>query len=552
VLSAYAVDGLFYQAEARGRCACAACQHAFHAASGLALPLREDSDSPAWRAYVRFRYDQVAAFAARLRAFLHARQSQAILAVGLRLSDDDSGRLREAGWRGPQLAEAADVLILSAPNFLERPQPRYYLWAGEQARQARTLRALPPTVVMLSYSGLLATPHTAQPPAQLAYDIMQVAAHGAQPGVAFAGALDQEDRRALPAVAEVFSYLRDHAASYDDLRSPARIALLYSQATLDLASPNEAAQRALAEFRGFCEMLVEAHLPCDVLHEGSLDEAALARYDLLLLPNVADLSDAQAARLDRWVEDGGHLLASACTSLYDDQGQRRATFALVSLGRTLVAERDGTGATLRVHSRTLLPSLAATDVIPLGGTFLVTTAAWEESPPDYDLAFIPPASAAGGREEATNAPGLIITPFGRGETAYLPWPVGRLYHELGAPEYRLILRDLVARWIRPLLSTDAPGSVEVTLHHPHGERRHALVHLLNATGWQSKPLTEVIPLRDLSVWVRGDYAAARELRSGAALPLTREGEGVRFTVPVTGTFAAVELVGEGFAFPPEP
>ena len=552
ITSRYAVDGFFFNRFHHDHCVCSACREAFRAQTGLELPLYEDWDDPAWRAFVRFRYQQMADYAGRLRAFIRERNPKAILAVDFRLTSDAPEHLCGAGWLGPHLAKNVDLITVEAFNPLERPWPRYYLWAGEEVRMGRTFQEGRSVCVILTYSGIFSSRRAAQPPAQLAYDLMQIAAHGGQPCIAFSGTFAQDDRKALPTVKTIYHYLRDHAMAYEDLSSPARVALLYSQSTMDFYGRGAAMERCLAEYRGLYEILVGGHVQFDVLHDAHLDRASLRRYALVVLPNVAVLTDCQAALLDAFVEAGGHLIATFETALYDDQGQPRKSSALRSLGRTPERLLPCTGAYLRILDKGLLVGFEDTDLLPLQGGFLLTSASGGAAPQVADLYLVPPIDNNTPEyaywEKESNIPGLVLSAFGLGEVAYLPWEVGRLYHQLGVSEYKRVVLDLVRRFVRPLIATDAPGSVEVVLHYLKGDPRHALVHLLNATGLQSKPLTEIIPVRDISVWVSGDYVAARELWTGQNLGLDKEKDGVRFTVPQLETFAAVELVAEGCRF----
>jgi len=552
ILSRYAVDGFFFNRFHHDHCLCRACRDAFRAYSGQELPAREDWDDPTWRMFVRFRYQQMADYAGRLRAFIRERNPRAILAVDFRLTSDTPKHLREAGWLGPRLAENVDLITVEAFDPLERPLPKHYLWAGEEVRMGRTFEGDRPVCVILTYSEVFGSRRAAQPPAQLAYDLMQVVAHGGQPCVALSGTFEQDDRKALPTIKAVYHYLRDHAASYEELRSPARVALLYSQTTMDFYGREAVMERCLAEYRGFYEALVEGHIQFDLLHDADLEGAALKRYALLILPNVAALADHQAALLDAYVEAGGRLIATFEAGAYDDEGRPRELLALRSLGRALKGRLPCTGAYLRILNKGLLPGFEQTDLLSLAETFLLTTASDKAIPQVTDLHLIPPVRNNTPEyacwEEESDIPGLVLSPFGLGEAAYLPWQVGKLYHQLGVPEYRQLVLDLVGRVVSPLITTDAPSSVELTLHYLGGNHGHALVHLLNATGRQSKPLTEVVILHNISVWVSGEYVTAQELWTGQDLELVREGDGVRFTVPRLESFAAIELVADGCEF----
>ncbi|MEA3407095.1 MAG: alpha-amylase family protein [Chloroflexota bacterium] len=545
IMSRYPVDGFFYNAFHYDHCTCEKCQQAFHEATGLELPLHENWDDPTWRAFVQFRYRRMEEYTQRLRAFIRERNPRAILTVDFRLTSDNPSHLREAGWRGPRMAEAVDVITLEAFNPLTRPLPKYYLWAGEEVRMGRTFAPNQPISIILTYSEIFGSRRTAQPPAQLTYDLMQIAAHGGQPCVALSGTFEQDDRKALPAIKNVYHYLRNNADSYRDLHSPARIALLYSQTTMDYYGRDDTMSRCLAEYRGFYEALVESHVQFDVLHDGRCDASLLSQYDLLILPNTAALTDAQATIIDTYVEEGGHLLASYETALYDGEGLPRDGFGLQSIPRRVIERRECPGSYLRIMDKDLLQGFEETDLMALDEILLETEPLEASSQQVTDLYLIPPVHNNTPEfaywEEELSIPGLIIAPRGRGKVAYFPWQIGKSYYLFGVPEYKKLINLLVRRWIPPLVTTDAPGSVEVTLHYIEGDSQHALVHLLNATGWQSKPLIEVIPLAYISLWVKGEYTKARELASDEDVPLVRESSGVRLTIPELGSFAAIEL-----------
>ena len=78
-------------------------------------------------------------------------------------------------------------------------------------------------------------------------------------------------------------------------------------------------------------LLNQERIPFDLVHENDLTPARLKPYDLLILPNFAFMSDAQAAALRAYATSGGSLLATFETGLYDEAGKPRDDFALAGL-----------------------------------------------------------------------------------------------------------------------------------------------------------------------------------------------------------------------------
>jgi signal transduction histidine kinase len=65
-------------------------------------------------------------------------------------------------------------------------------------------------------------------------------------------------------------------------------------------------------------ILNAARIPFDFVHEEDLGEERLAQYSVLILPNVALLSDRQATQIEDYVQRGGSLLATFETDLIEN------------------------------------------------------------------------------------------------------------------------------------------------------------------------------------------------------------------------------------------
>jgi len=70
-------------------------------------------------------------------------------------------------------------------------------------------------------------------------------------------------------------------------------------------------------------------MPFEMLHDRTFDAAG--RFKRLLLPNIAALSTEQCAQIRGFVENGGSVLATYKTSLYDENGERHSDFGGVDI-----------------------------------------------------------------------------------------------------------------------------------------------------------------------------------------------------------------------------
>jgi len=227
----------------------------------------------------------------------------------------------------------------------------------------------------------------------------------------------------------------------------------------------------------FHDALIDMHLQYDIIQ---LDRD-LSRYQLLILPDQAALGDDELERLRGYVSAGGRLLASGCSSLWDENGERRSDFGLADVFG-VDYERDAgcefvylrlADAALRSHV-TALPILI--DEMPLrvaprgaevlgdfygpeSGRSEATTILWGDAGPD----------------EAKRFPGIVRNRYGAGQCIYIAAPL----RAKGMPNawVKRLMGVLVANLVeQPLLSTNAPAGVEVVLNQQNGR---LVIHLIN-------------------------------------------------------------------------
>lgn len=561
LLGRYPMDGLFFNAFNYLRCCCDRCRQLFAERTGHELPLQEDWSDPAWRAFVAYRYERFADYNRRLAEFIGRISPGTVLTIDTNITSDSYRGIRESGWHTSQFAQSNACITSEAFNFFDRPFPKWPYWAGEEVKLGSHIKQ---TCIILSYSKTIYSRRSAQPAAQIGYDLMQIAANGGSPAVAVSGTFSQDDRQGMPMVRQMMSYLAEHEQEYNTMTPVADVAILYSQRTADVYGRKDPADRWQAHYRGMYEMMAESHIPFTVLHEGSLTPDTLRKYRCLLLPNAASLSDEEAAVIDSYVEQGGHLIATMESGLYDADGRKRPKLALECIGRQEIATAGAGGAGtqasgaesagaeaaeftyLTVKDKVLLGKYSAdTDLLMLEGRLLLTEPARGSGPggeEETDLFGIPAVRNTTPEfaywESVSAAPGLIRRAYGKGTSAYLPWAIDKLYHLMGVPEYKEVLAGLVRRASGPLtIQCDAPAGVECTV----ASRKDGgyLIHLLNGVAAQGKPLAETVAVSDIRLRVKGSFRTAASLNTGNRYPVEQEGIYSHFLIPVLGLYEAI-------------
>ncbi|HYK16324.1 MAG TPA: beta-galactosidase trimerization domain-containing protein, partial [Burkholderiales bacterium] len=326
------------------------------------------------------------------------------------------------------------------------------------------------------------------------------------------------DRRSLAPMREVFARLARWEPYFDGAQSGARVALVFSRHTQDNYAGADTHGKYFDAVRGFYCALLEAHIPFDVISDKFIDTARLARYRVLVLPNVACVDDAGAAAIEAFVAAGGAAVATFDTGMRTRDGGARAEPAFAKMfGVTVRGRRsDLKSSYARIDDAQdpLVAGIGDTDLIPNEGALVEVTAAPGRSVP---LTLIPPVIAHSGAtisipeysaiRATTDVPVAVHGTHGKGRTVYFANPMDALFYRYGFPDLGRVLANAVRHTLADAhnLEVDAPEFVDIALN---VQPRRKLVHLINfpvakqlSTGWRHAGRT-LVPLRDIPVRVK--------------------------------------------------
>ncbi|MCO1579491.1 beta-galactosidase trimerization domain-containing protein [Crossiella sp. SN42] len=299
---------------------------------------------------------------------------------------------------------------------------------------------------------------------------------------------------------------------------------------------------------GAARLLMERQLQFDIVDL----TADFERYRLLVLPELLTVDAGLAARLNRYLDAGGAVLAShgalrvgesaelwpaGLSGRYHGEAEFERPYTSIS-GPILGDDQRYAG-----YDFALYEGCARWTVGP-GVTVHARLTEPTADPVHLTGYAVPPSGVVSEYATAVQAPGL----------GALAFPLGRSYLNHGY----WIYRELTARLLdgllpEPLVRTTAPASAEVTLtHQPRtatGPERW-IVHLVNhsplrAPRGRVEFLEDPIPLRDIEIALAADLAVTRaaEVRCGVELPVRRTGDRWCVTVPETRVAATVVFEG---------
>ena len=550
IMSKYRVDGIFTNRWAgSGMCYCEHCRTNFHQFSGLDLPRTLDPQDKARREYIVWHEQRLF----ELWKLWNAR-IQEINPEACFIPNTGGGALTELDMK--TVGELAPVLFADRQGRAGLMAP----WmSGKSAKEFRSTMGNKPAIGIFSV-GLedkYRWKDSVQSGDEIRLWVADSVAHGFRPSFTKFNARPF-DKRWLPVVEEIFTW---HHANENYLRneeSLARVGLVYSQQTAAFYGGADAATKVEDSILGFYQALVEARIPFDMVHDRLLDAEHLQKFRTLILPNIAALSSAQCAQLRAFVENGGGLVATYETSLYDEWGAQQSDFGLASVfGASYAGSREGpmlnSYLNLEKDPETgnyhpLLAGFENADRI-IHGVHRVHVTPAESLPaplqvvPTYpDL----PMEECFPRLDAGHDAGVFVRHVGKGRAVYFPWDADRTFWEVLNFDHAMLLRNAVA-WVtnEPAPATVAgKGILDIAIW---TQKDSMTVHLVNLTNpmMMKGPVREVIPLSSQALRVQipiGRKAVrTRLLVAGKEVRTRYEGDVLQLEVPEIGVHEVVAI-----------
>ena len=362
----------------------------------------------------------------------------------------------------------------------------------------------------------------------------------------------RDDRRWKAQGREIFQWQAANDRHFHNLASLANVALVVSPVSNRLYKSPPGTETS-ESFQGAYKLLTEARIPFDTVLTSNLRPSDLAAYDVLILPNIAMLSDEQARHIKAFVERGGSLLTTFETGLYDETGVERTDFALADLfGMRKTGARIGYGFAppsgkmqhpgfpfmqrIEKPNHPIFSGFGDTNVIK-GGAWRVPITAQGEPLltliPQYPIY---PVEAVFPKVDRTDTPMLVAREKGKARLVHLAGDNEAGYWRSSAGD----LGDLFLQSVNWLMGNRRPLVVEgeglLELFGWKTEPGYAL-HLVNHTNpnFRGGALKKDYPVgaQKVTMTLTDDrpVRAGKLLRAGVPLPFRQSGRTITFTVP---------------------
>nr|HDO81174.1 hypothetical protein [Candidatus Bathyarchaeota archaeon] len=383
------------------------------------------------------------------------------------------------------------------------------------------------------------------PPWEIKLALVQTVACGANPWIAFFNKGYESEPESLKPVSEIQGFLEKNDEYYTGVTSEATIAVHCSMQTStyyiseiselyrDLGTGRERdlivdrgtgkvivdwnTRKRLSEeakgssFLGFCQSLWRGHMPFDVILDTGLNTQTLQRYKVLILPNSACLSATQISAIKEFVGNGGKLLATFETSLYDERGRRTENRLNEVLG---IKEIVGTfPAVLGENYMRVMedyPPFRKGRLLPRGPYCMKIKPARDVYTPIMFLEHIPRVYMP--LTEESIYPALMLNEYKTGAAAYFPQLIGLFYARYKMEEMRYLICSTV-NVLKPSLPVEvlAPPTVQVEVYSQGSNRDRLIIHLVNNCGDMKRPISHITPVRNITIKIRSDIIEPRKV-----------------------------------------
>ncbi len=493
IMERFKPDAIFSNRWAgHGICYCQHCMQNFKAASGLELPKTADRFNTTYIRYTEWRVERLKELWFLWDAEIHKQHA--------------ASRFIPNGFPDKLLTgKHADFF------FADQQARRGVIppWANAKgAKETRATLGMKPQVGIFSV-GIeeeFRWKDSVQGDAEIRIWVAEGVANGLLPCFVKFGAVIF-DKRWMNTVSDMYQVYHRAEKYLRNTASLARVGIVYSEQTDKKYGGKPWQDNSHDHANGMYHALVESHTPFEMVNDKLLAADDLKRFKLLVLPNIAALSDEQCNQLSKFVAQGGSLVATFETSLYNEDGVQRADFGLsdlfgVSFNNKVQGPMRNSYLKLKAApgTKTFHPVLKGMeDAFRIINTIYQVNVTPKTDFPS-PLTLIPtypdlPMEDVYPRVADTTDRGIYLREMGKGRVVYIPGDLDRSFWQMMGIDHGQLLRNAV-NWAlneKPVVTVDAPGVMDVVAWQ---QQSSMTVHLVNLTNpmMMKGPFRELIPV----------------------------------------------------------
>lgn len=314
---------------------------------------------------------------------------------------------------------------------------------------------------------------------------------------------DAPDHRNAYLARDAYRFVQQHESFLQGQQPVTDIGIFYSKPSGEFNGDAS----FTGSMRGVQRLMAENHYQYGFVSDKLLSSEALKAFKILFLPNVTALSDQHIQVIQEWVKQGGKLISSFQTSLFDESGLARKDFGLgevlgvSSLNQVVNTEMDCYQKIILRND--LVRGMEKTELLHNGGqTVLTRTLPGAQAITGYlpKINNQPPENAFPDSWESAH-PILVYNRFGIGESIYFANEIDRLNGTIGHPDYDQLLTNCIHYLLGsfPIIKTNAPASVHVYLNKNPTQSKIYQLSFVNTSSSSQRPFRDLIPVQQITV-----------------------------------------------------
>ncbi len=502
-LCSYDIDGIFYDGPIffSNTCYCQYCQKLFEQQTGCCPVPKSDRNHHLWKEFVEFQAESMERFLEESNSIIKTINPEILFYM----NGNSSWPYWPTGRDNHRIIKHTDILGAEG-GFLYGNLNQTPIFKPGLTGKLLSSQAKEKVAVVFDCAGHKNWSWYLLPETEISILLYETSFSGAQWWVAvFPDDINQPE---MKAISEFGNFIKKHPEPFVQTTSAAKIALLwpsksaehYSGSSVPLTDFTEEIKgheigNLLMEFYGFYEALVKPKAIFDVIDEYNLDD--IHNYELVILPNAACLSRHDCQQIRKYVKNGGNIVASFETSLYDEHGKPGNNFELsdvfgVNFEGTIfgpmrhdyVSPANTENAILKNIIKKFFPAPEyGTNVKNISGKILLFYC--EKLKGRYDHT-----------PEISLKPMMVEHKYGKGNSIYLAGTFGSTIANCRFREYFYLIENFCHLLSKPLLSFENEKNIEAFLRE---NKQDMFLYIINLTGEQKRPLTYIEPIEKLRI-----------------------------------------------------
>jgi hypothetical protein len=518
LMDKYKLDGIWHNSvNFHHTCYCDRCKTEFRQAAGKEIPIKGSPDLE-WEAYYRWNSGVASRQLGLMRSTVKKYGSDKTYAAEV----FDMYKIEQQKHTGISLYSAAeyfDFFVIVAFLADNTAKVEYKdIWYP--AAIVKFLKSLEPHKAPVILFGGNGTEHRYiyDPPLDSRLWLWEeAAAAGGFWNCYFNGyyPVNAPDSRNAYLATDMYKYLQDNETFIQQLQPVTDIGVMYSKPSGELVGDVDFA----ISMSGVQRLLAENHYQYGFVSDKLLTAERLKEFKVLLLPNVAALSDQHVLLIKEWVKQGGKLISSFQTSLFDEHGTARKDFGLSEvigvsdLHQLVNTEMDCYQKIMRRND--LVKGMEKTSLLHNGGRTLMTKAVGDAEVITGYLPKInnqPPENAFPSSWDS-EYPIIVNNNYGKGESVYFANEIEKLNYTIGHPDYDQLLNNSINHLLGQVavLKTTAPASVHVYLNKSDSSLGTFQLSLVNTSSSSQRPFRDLIPVENITIELPFEIASVEKL-----------------------------------------